>query len=368
MTDAADKPAAALSAVSPRTAGQDDDHASMVRSLLRVDWLVLLVVALQALVLRAAPMSPRPLYAALAAYTIFVIAFRWRGFPVQDARARIALGAAAMVAFITVVAILTGDSSSPIVNLYLLPIVLVSMTLGRRGALVIFAGVALAWLSVIVGEGPLPGTAVLLARLFGELGPFALVAYLTQALAGTITTARQRIEEMAERDSLTGMLNLRTFKMILLREHALRARAARGGYGLLVVDMDDLKQLNDAHGHQAGNRAITAVASAIQRAIRTTDMAARSGGDEFIVFLPEATPEVSETVAKRIRNNVYRSLFPVGERLQRMTVSVGTASYPRDGAQQDDIVAAASLRMRRDRELRLSTAPGPQDTPRNRTP
>jgi len=298
---------------------------------------------------------------------LFVIAFRWRGFPVQDTGARIALGAAAMVAFITVVAILTGGSSSPMVNLYLLPIVLVAMTLGRRGAFVIFAGVMLAWLSVIVGEGPLPGAAELLARMFGELGPYALVAYLTQALAGTIMTARRRIEEMAERDALTGMLNLRTFKAILGREHALRSRGARGGYGILLVDMDDLKELNDAHGHQAGNRAITAVAGAIQRAIRTTDMAARYGGDEFVVFLPDASPEVAEAVAQRIRNNVYRSLFPVAERLQRMTVSVGAASYPRDGAQHDDIVAAADARMQRDRELRRAGGErGQDDGPRDR--
>lgn len=346
---------------------QRDEHASIVKSLTRVDWLVLLVVALHTLVLRATPESPRLLYATLAAYTLFVIAFRWRGFPVQDTGARIALGAAAMVAFITVVAILTGGSSSPMVNLYLLPIVLVAMTLGRRGAFVIFVGVTLAWLSVIVGEGPLPGAAELLARMFGELGPYALVAYLTQALAGTIMTARRRIEEMAERDALTGMLNLRTFKAILSREHALRARGARGGYGILLVDMDDLKDLNDAHGHQAGNRAITAVAGAIQRAIRTTDIAARYGGDEFVVFLPDASPEVAEAVAQRIRNNVYRSLFPVAERLQRMTVSVGAASYPRDGAQHDDIVAAADARMQRDRELRRTSGErGQDDGPRDR--
>jgi diguanylate cyclase (GGDEF)-like protein len=233
------------------------------------------------------------------------------------------------------------------------------MTLGGRGAAVIVAAVAFAWLSVIVGEGPLPPTAELFARLFGELGPYALVAYLTQALAGTIMTARRRIEEMAERDSLTGMLNLRTFKAILHREHQLRMRGAPGGYAILLVDVDKLKELNDEHGHQAGNRAITTVSGAVQRAIRTTDMAARYGGDEFVVFLPGATPEVAETVAQRIRNNVYRSLFPVGERLQRMTVSVGTASYPRDGAQQDDIVAAADQRMRRDRELRKSIAAAP---------
>lgn len=329
-----------------------DEHAGILKSLARVDWLVLLVVALYALVPHAAPASPRLLYAAMAVFTVFVVALRWRGFPVRGTGARIALDAAAMVAFITVAAIQTGGSQSPMINLYLLPVVLVAMTLGRLGALVVFAGVALAYLSIVVGEGPLPRMPELLARLAGELGPYALVAYLTQALADSIQTARQRIEEMAERDSQTGMLNLRTFRAILDREHLLRARVARGAYGILMVDMDELKQLNDAHGHQAGNRAIAMVAAAIQRAIRTSDIAARYGGDEFIVFLPDASPEVAESVAQRVRNNVYKSMFPVGERLHRMTVSVGTASYPRDGQERDDIISAAGIRMQRDRDLR----------------
>jgi diguanylate cyclase (GGDEF)-like protein len=84
-------------------------------------------------------------------------------------------------------------------------------------------------------------------------------------------------------------------------------------------------------------------------------MAARYGGDEFVIFLPEATPEVAETVAQRVRNHVYRSLFPVGERLQRMTVSVGSASYPRDGGQAEDVVSAAAVRTKRDRELRQAS-------------
>jgi diguanylate cyclase (GGDEF)-like protein len=81
-------------------------------------------------------------------------------------------------------------------------------------------------------------------------------------------------------------------------------------------------------------------------------MAARSGGDEFLVFLPDATAEVAEVVAQRIRNHVYRSLFPVGERLHRMTASVGAATWPRDGVQADDVVATAAVRAKRDRELR----------------
>lgn len=338
-----------------------DEHASILRSLTRIDWLVLLVVALYLLVPHAEPRSERVLYGTMAAYTIFVIAFRWRGFPVQDTGARIALGAAAMVAFITLIAMQTGGTASPMANLYLLPIVLVSMTLAGRGAIVIFAGIALAYLSVLVGEGPLPRTSELLARLFGELGPYALVAYLTQALAGSIMTARRRIEEMAERDALTGMLNLRTFRAILSREHQLRTRGNRGDYGILLVDLDHLKNLNDAHGHQTGNRAITTVAGAIQRAIRTSDTAARYGGDEFVVFLPDASPETSEAVAQRIRNNVYRSLFPVGDRLQRMTVSVGVSTYPRDGAAIEDVIAAAEERMQRDRDLRRAGGAEPED-------
>ncbi|MBM4218125.1 MAG: GGDEF domain-containing protein [Gammaproteobacteria bacterium] len=337
---------------------QQDEHASIVRSLARVDWIVLLAVALYAVV--AAPQAERRLlYGAAAVYALVVLAYRWRRFPLQGTSGRIALGACAMIAFITVVAGRTGATLSPLVNLYLLPIVVVAMTLGRRGALVVSAAVLLAWLSLLVGEGAMPPVGALLTRLFGQLGPWALVAYVTQALAGTILTARRRIEEMVERDSLTGLLNLHTFQATLTREHGLRARDGRGSYALRLVDMDDLKTLNAEHGHQAGNRAIAAVAGAIQRAIRTTDMAARAGGDEFVVFLPEATPEVAETVAQRIRNLAYRSLFPVGERLQRMTVSVGAATWPRDGTRHDDILSAAHERARRDRELRQSAGPAP---------
>lgn len=356
MTETPEKPAAEPQTGTRSTDIRPAEHTSIRRSLMRVDWLVLLAVGLYAMVPHSQPSSPRLLYVAIALFTILVLALRWQRFPVRGTGERIALSSAAMVAFITVAAIQTGGTQSPLVNLYLLPIVVASMTLGARGATIVFAGVVLAYLSVIVGDGPFPKTPELLVRLFGELGPYALVAYLTQLLAGSVITARRRIEEMAERDALTGMLNLRAFRTVLHREHELRSRSSRGGYGILIVDMDQLKQLNDAHGHQAGNRAITTVAGAIQRAIRTSDVAARYGGDEFVLFLPEATPEVSETVAQRVRNNVYKSLFPVGERLQRMTVSVGAASYPRDGKQQDDIIGAADLRMQRDKELRRRNA------------
>ncbi len=333
-----------------------DEHAGMLRSLAQVDWLVLLVVVLYLVFDRREPPSPLLLFTTMGAFAAFIVALRWPRFPVKGMRPRIALGAATMVAFITIVASQTGGPDSPLVNLYLLPVVLVAMTLGRRGTVTVFLGVSLAYLSVLLGQGTLPNAPALLVRALGELGPFALVAYLTQALADSIMTARRRIEEMAERDGLTGVLNLRTFRILMEREHQIRVRAGRGGYGILMVDMDQLKQLNDAWGHQTGNTAITTVAAAIQRAIRSSDTAARYGGDEFVIYLPDATPDVAETVAQRVRNNVYKSLFPVGGRLQRVTVSVGAASYPRDGQTYEEVLATADGRMYRDKELRRRSA------------
>ncbi len=342
---------------------KQEEKENLLGSLAQVDWLVLLVVALYMVVDQTQPPSPRLLFVTVGLFAAFVIALRWKGFPVRDAAPRIALGAAAMVLFISIVATQTGGADSPLTNLYLLPVVLVAMTLGRRGTLVVFLGVSLAYISVVIGDGPMGDPARLAARLFGELGPFALVGHLTQLLAGSIAAARQRIEEMAERDGLTGLLNLRTFRSLVEREHLIRARTGRGGYGVLMIDMDQLKKVNDEYGHQAGNAAITTVTAAMQRAIRSSDVAARYGGDEFVVFLPEASPEIAETVAQRVRNNVYKSLFPVGGRLQRITVSVGAASFPRDGRSHDEVLAVADKHMYRDKALRKRAAQGGAGTP-----
>ena len=109
------------------------EDGGIFRSLARVDWLVLLVVALYALALGAPP----ALYGGIAAYGAFVAAMRWRGFPLRSAPARLALGAAVMVAFITLVAALTGGPASPMVHLYLLPVVVAAMTMKgtQKGAL-----------------------------------------------------------------------------------------------------------------------------------------------------------------------------------------------------------------------------------------
>lgn len=343
-------------------AGARDEHAAFLRSMSQVDWLALLVVALYLLVDNTPLPQPTTALLSMGLFALFATGLRWRHFPLRPPRARIALDVAVTIVFISVMAAQSGGPASPLVNLYLLPVVLAAVTLGPRGTLVVFLAVAVAWVGLMAQHGELQNAApVVFARIFGQLGPFALVAYLTQRLAGSIITARRRIAELAEHDGLTGLINQRSFKELLQREHDSRMRTRSGGYAVLMVDMDRLKQVNDTWGHEAGNAAIVNVAEAIRRAVRKTDVAARLGGDEFAVFLPDATPQIAEVVAQRIRNTVFKSLFQAGGRLQRMTVSVGAGGFPQDGATMDDALAAADTRMYQDKKLRRQPGdPQPQ--------
>ncbi len=337
----------------PQEAAPRDDHAAFLRSIAQVDWLALAVVGLYLLADPARLARPMLAGGVMLAFAAFLLAFRWRRFPVRSPRLRIVLDAVVTMAFITAISAQAGGPASPLVNLYLLPIVLAAVTLGRRGTALVLVAVALCWLALFVlNREPIEPGLAFFARILGELGPFVLVAYLTQRLAGSILSARRQIADLAERDGLTGLVNLRSFEQLLQRGHEARAHTPGAVYAVLMADMDRLKRINDSWGHESGNAAIRSVAEGIRRAIRTSDVAARYGGDEFTVFLPEATPEVAEGVAQRIRNAVHQSLFQAGGRMQRVTVSVGVGSYPRDGTRAEEVLAAADRRMYRDKQLR----------------
>jgi diguanylate cyclase (GGDEF)-like protein len=193
------------------------------------------------------------------------------------------------------------------------------------------------------------------SQAVGQLAPFLLVAYLTTTLSADITEARERIESLAQTDALTGLYNLRMFNEVWQRAHDAGQRD-RGMYALLMIDMDKLKDINDAFGHEAGNSAITLVAQCLQRSIRNTDYAARFGGDEFAVLLPGASPEVADAVVKRVRHNVYKTTLDLRSRMIRCSVSIGVVNYPKDARDMRELLSIADRKMYRDKELRR--APG----------
>lgn len=319
----------------------------------------ILCLALAALVLvwsRALTEQPWPVLGLLGAFLAAIVAFRARRFFPRRSRTRLLIESWSMVIFITGVLWFTGKSSSPLLNLYLLPIILSALTLGRLVTLLQVAVIAICHLLLAAATPGLDVVSLFYAsHAVGQLAPFLLVAYLTTTLSADITEARERIENLAQNDVLTGLYNLRMFNEVWQREHAASERD-RGVYALLMIDMDKLKDINDAFGHEAGNSAIILVAQCLQRSIRGTDYAARFGGDEFAVLLPGASPEIAEAVVKRVRHNVYKTTLDLRSRMIRCSVSIGVVNYPKDARDMRELLSMADRKMYRDKELRR--APG----------
>jgi diguanylate cyclase (GGDEF)-like protein len=297
-----------------------------------------------------------PVLGLLGAFTIAIVVFRHRRFFPRHPRTKLQIESWSMVLFITGVLWFTGKSSSPLLNLYLLPIILSALTLGRLVTLAQVAVIAVCHFALAAATPGLDVASLSYAsRAIGELAPFLLVAYLTTTLSADITEAREHIENLAQTDALTSLFNLRMFNEVWQREHAAREKDG-GVYALLMIDMDKLKDINDAFGHDGGNSAIMLVAQCLQRSIRGTDTAARLGGDEFAVLLPGASPEIAEAVVKRVRHNVYKTTLDLRSRMIRCSVSIGVVNYPTEGRDTRELMSTAERNMYRDKELRR--APG----------
>jgi diguanylate cyclase (GGDEF)-like protein/PAS domain S-box-containing protein len=181
---------------------------------------------------------------------------------------------------------------------------------------------------------------------------------------GIDVTERRRLERrlrhLADHDDLTGLINRRRFQEELQRHLAEGRRYGLTG-ALLVLDLDGFKEVNDSHGHSAGDRVLCAVADALRTRLRASDVVARLGGDEFAVLLPRETPEEAELVCRSLEQAIPDEVAVSGG--GKIEVSVGFAPFA-DGVQSvDDVLAAADASMYaakhgRPRDPRQADAPG----------
>ena len=186
-------------------------------------------------------------------------------------------------------------------------------------------------------------------------------AYAALALRNAWLLAQT--QRMADTDGLTGVANRRLFDLTLTREVE-RARREDASVSLLLLDLDHFKTFNDKHGHLAGDEALKAFGRALAAESRASDLVARYGGEEFAIVLPSCPPEEAIEVAERVCAAV-RELDAAAP----LTVSVGTASFPLDGATSDELLRAAdaalysSKRGGRDRVERPSSIDTTTSTP-----
>jgi two-component system, cell cycle response regulator len=147
--------------------------------------------------------------------------------------------------------------------------------------------------------------------------------------------AEEQIRQLALTDPLTGLANYRRLLDALDSEIKRCDRSARS-FAVLLLDLDGLKTINDAHGHQVGSRALGRVANILRTHCRAIDTAARYGGDEFVVILPETGREAARQVAQRISEESSKDAEKPS-----ISVSVGAAIFPQDGKTIDELLAAA---------------------------
>lgn len=133
---------------------------------------------------------------------------------------------------------------------------------------------------------------------------------------------REELERTARTDSLTGLLNRRAFDEILEREFD-RARFAAEGLGLILLDLDHFKSINDTYGHTAGDETLRRIGTVLLQGTRPSDTLSRYGGEEFALLLRGARPDEAQSIAERLRQSIEEA-FSRSSRIQ-LTASVGIA-------------------------------------------
>ena len=153
----------------------------------------------------------------------------------------------------------------------------------------------------------------------------------------------ERLEERANRDAKTGVGSIGWWR------EAANLEVAQAGpsrqIGFLVLDLDLFKKVNDTHGHLAGDRVLKAVGDVLQSEVRGADKVGRFGGEEFVVLLPGASPQVVSVVAERLRAGIERLRIDLDGVVAQVTVSIGGAVYPLNGETVAEVLEYADLNL-----------------------
>ena len=320
---------------------EQEELRGISRTVAEIEWLLLILVLVYLVFGWPLPDAEPALSAAMFFFAAFVMSFRYANFYRTETRRKIAVESLAMIVFITWVLWFTGALASPLVNAYLLVVITSALTLGKALTL---TEVALIGACFLLLDWQVGGKDMARLAFWGgyaaQLGPVVLVAYITTMFSADIRYGLNRAKLLSETDELTGIFNMRGFVVIASRLFAQAQRYARPA-SFLMVDSDNLKQVNDQFGHEAGNRLLRDLVKAVQAQLRFTDVPARYGGDEFVIMLPETPARGALEVAERIRHAIEQMPSEADTGRVPCTVSIGVATYPEDGRSMDALLARA---------------------------
>ena len=249
-------------------------------------------------------------------------------------------GSVALTAATFLVA-LTGGVESPF--FFTFPLIV-------AGAALVVSSPVTVGLTVVAALGYLTG--VLVGSTPDSVGPMAqaiigvnltaliLLAYVAMVIAREQRRTRDAAIRLSTIDPLTGLFNRTFFFAAIEREITRSARSGRG-FCLLMMDLDELKAVNDRFGHFHGDRVLHGVGEVIASGVRKLDTAARYGGDEFVVLLPETDPTGAFVLAEKIRLGVRGMQLGMPPGSPQPSLSVGVVSFPDDGRTVDELMISA---------------------------
>jgi diguanylate cyclase (GGDEF)-like protein len=260
--------------------------------------------------------------------------------------AKFVLEGSVAITFATLLVVLTGRDQSPFFFTFPLIVGGAALVVSPRVTLALASAASLAYIVAIAppGSAGIPPATVAIVGI--NITALVLLAYVAMVIAREQRRARDAAIRLSTIDPLTGLFNRTFFFAAVEREIARSARSGRG-FCLLMMDLDELKQINDRLGHFFGDRVLRGVGEVIRASGRKIDTSARYGGDEFVVLLPETDPTGAYVLAEKIRLGVADLKVEVSGSVLQPSVSIGVVSYPEDGATSDELMITADTSMYR---------------------
>jgi diguanylate cyclase (GGDEF)-like protein len=233
--------------------------------------------------------------------------------------------------------------------LFLVPVAISSIGSGLREGLLVAVGASLLcglYATAAAAAGDVDGLSFFLGAFAARLALLGMIAAVLGAFAEAHLSVQSNLRELATTDPLTRVANVASFYDAMGLVEGPDSRLA-----LVVIDVDDLKTINDRHGHQWGSATIQAVANALRSCVRAGDLVARFGGDEFVIMLRDADRAGAELVVDRVREHLRAGLTTTTTHIP-VSVSAGIAVYGEEGTTTDDLLAAADEAMYSDKRAR----------------
>jgi diguanylate cyclase (GGDEF)-like protein len=244
----------------------------------------------------------------------------------------------------TLLVALTGGVDSPFFFVFPLIVAGAALVVTSTITVALASGASLGYVLAVIAGSPAGALGPATAATVGvNLTALILLAYAAMVVAREQRRTRDAAIRMSTIDPLTGLFNRNFFFAAVAREIARCARSGRG-FCMLMMDLDDLKAINDRLGHFQGDRVLRGVGDVIIDGVRRIDTAARYGGDEFVVLLPETDPTGAFVLAEKIRLGVNAMTIDLPN-AANPSISIGVVSYPGDGRTADELMISADNAM-----------------------